>query len=342
MSARGMGIRHRTVALAIGLLVAVTVAVCVPGTAQAAPQPTIQLHYDYLVYDGHSNAPDPAAIQQVVDSYAAHGIDLAIDRKHTAIPVTNPVLALDTDGARCPDAVSFSDLKQQYFKRAGKDWHYVIFGEQVTSTGDCVPGAFSGVAELPGDDFVVSMDAIRVGGPPVTEDPAELIIRRRATAGVFMHELGHNLDLRHGGNEDVNWKPNYLSVMNYAFNLTGIPRFSRMDYSDAALPTLDQIHLDETVGVGADSDDFTRFFVEPCAGCGFFNGFGPARGPLDWNRDGDTTDTDLEVHLLDASTGVQLPRFITGFDDWDAVHAYLASSRPKTTRLAHEDRLPDR
>ncbi len=30
-----------------------------------------------------------------------------------------------------------------------------------------------------------------------------------------MHELGHNLGLRHGGMDDLNCKPNYLSVMNY-------------------------------------------------------------------------------------------------------------------------------
>ena len=44
-------------------------------------------------------------------------------------------------------------------------------------------------------------------------------------AGTFMHELGHNLNLAHGGastlavgssNYNMNCKPNYLSVMNYA------------------------------------------------------------------------------------------------------------------------------
>ena len=33
-----------------------------------------------------------------------------------------------------------------------------------------------------------------------------------------MHELGHTLGLQHGGADDVNLKPNYLSVMSYAFN----------------------------------------------------------------------------------------------------------------------------
>ena len=36
----------------------------------------------------------------------------------------------------------------------------------------------------------------------------------------FMHELGHNLDLRHGGFENQNHKPNYLSIMNYRYLFT--------------------------------------------------------------------------------------------------------------------------
>ena len=55
-------------------------------TEQAAPHSHVYVHYDYLVYTDHSDEPDPKAIQMVVDAYAAHGIDLVIDPKHTAIP----------------------------------------------------------------------------------------------------------------------------------------------------------------------------------------------------------------------------------------------------------------
>ena len=40
-----------------------------------------------------------------------------------------------------------------------------------------------------------------------------------------MHELGHTLNLRHGGFEDDNCKPNYISVMNYD-NQDGINRWA--------------------------------------------------------------------------------------------------------------------
>ena len=38
-----------------------------------------------------------------------------------------------------------------------------------------------------------------------------------------MHELGHNLGLEHGGADCFNFKPNYVSVMNYNFYTLGIP-----------------------------------------------------------------------------------------------------------------------
>jgi len=52
-------------------------------------------------------------------------------------------------------------------------------------------------------------------------------------AGTIMHELGHNLNLQHGGQDGQNCKPNYMSVMNYNTQ-AGIPRAPTaviLDYS---------------------------------------------------------------------------------------------------------------
>ena len=35
-----------------------------------------------------------------------------------------------------------------------------------------------------------------------------------------MHELGHTLGLRHGGGQNRNRKPNYISLMNYRYSFT--------------------------------------------------------------------------------------------------------------------------
>ncbi|MFE9424935.1 OmpL47-type beta-barrel domain-containing protein [Kitasatospora sp. NPDC006697] len=66
-------------------------------------------------------------------------------------------------------------------------------------------------------------------------------------AGTFMHELGHNLGLRHGGNQDLpNNKPQYYSVMNCSYQIglssngtTGVVDCSRQSRS------LDETALNE-------------------------------------------------------------------------------------------------
>lgn len=63
-------------------------------------------------------------------------------------------------------------------------------------------------------------------------------------AGTFMHELGHSLGLDHGGNESNNFKPNYLSVMNYSYQIMGLQGdglrnakpVDRLNYSEWELP----------------------------------------------------------------------------------------------------------
>jgi hypothetical protein len=76
-----------------------------------------------------------------------------------------------------------------------------------------------------------------------------------------MHELGHALWRKHGGSDETNNKPNYLSVMNYAFEACSVPVIASAslpggcDYSRLALPEpegqLDETSLDECHGFGA-------------------------------------------------------------------------------------------
>ena len=58
--------------------------------------------------------------------------------------------------------------------------------------------------------------------------------------GTFVHELGHNLGLFHGGSEFRKPKPNHLSIMNYLFQTTGILRNGQrvFDYQPFPLPRL--------------------------------------------------------------------------------------------------------
>ena len=172
-------------------------------------------------------------------------------------------------------------------------------------------------------------------------------------AGTFMHELGHNLGLSHGGDQNLNFKINYVSVMNYAYQ-SGIPyiapgdnyQFStvagfdlpladlqhviglRVDYSDTALPTLDELHLDERIGLGgpADSTDVTEAtrcafpldFTCASAQTGIVR---VAAGPIDWNADGVIeSDAAVDINFLASNNGVYQ---MHGFDDWAQVQQFL-------------------
>lgn len=96
--------------------------------------------------------------------------------------------------------------------------------------------------------------------------------------GTLMHELGHNLNLDHGGFEGSNCKPNYVSVMNYD-NQGAVRRNGGggiLDYSpprrsldgssrSAVSPAIDEASLDENVLLDA-GDTFNRYVYTNSAG----------------------------------------------------------------------------
>jgi uncharacterized repeat protein (TIGR01451 family) len=153
-----------------------------------------------------------------------------------------------------------------------------------------------------------------------------------------MHELGHNLNLRHGGFENINCKPNYVSVMNYdnqigiTQDLDGdrVPDNQIIDYSPprfvgdrgvAPLPQLVENNLSEsTVLDSTDRENLFAFVDE--------NGQkrrSPLNQAIDWNGDGDTSDTETNPININTSGLSGQPRACTnssnnqtlnGYDDW--------------------------
>jgi len=60
-----------------------------------------------------------------------------------------------------------------------------------------------------------------------------------------MHELGHNVNLFHGGNERfLNCKPNYISVMNYLFSVGQFVGENRLDFFEISTPTTRQTGIE--------------------------------------------------------------------------------------------------
>src|SRR5262249_47632466 len=99
-------------------------------------RPDVYLKYDYMVASTtssigtlpHSHVPPDAAIQQVVDAFAAHGVALHVDPAHDAIPEVQ-VTTLDPDpAAACAgsDYVTMHELRQQHFGDRKWAYHYGV------------------------------------------------------------------------------------------------------------------------------------------------------------------------------------------------------------------------
>lgn len=131
----------------------------------------------------------------------------------------------------------FADNRRGYF-------HYAIFANRYNSSTN----GSSGIAEVNGNDFMVTMVGFNS-----TNNMANTIV----------HELGHNLGLRHGGFENRNRKPNYNSVMNYRHQFPGVDTDGDargdgvLDYSRGLNVDLDEDAIVEALGVnGIDGIDW--------------------------------------------------------------------------------------
>ena len=106
-------------------------------------------------------------------------------------------------------------------------FHYMILADNLAPCH----GTSSGISRNSDDpyfangamDFIVALGGWSGGGGTDFEK-----------LGTFTHELGHKLGLKHGGKDHINYKPNYLSIMNYSFQTTGLFKdggYGTFDYS---------------------------------------------------------------------------------------------------------------
>lgn len=154
-------------------------------------------------------------------------------------------------------------------------FHYMLWADSYDN------GCSSGQAfAIPNDTFIVTV------GPKCWTATDDINV------GTFIHELGHNLGLRHGGTDHVNYKPNYLSVMNYFFQLAGVPKAAGgayFGYSNVAPAALNETSLREADGLGASAAAWLTKWK--CPNGTTRTSTAPASQPLDWNCDGDAVDT---------------------------------------------------
>jgi uncharacterized repeat protein (TIGR01451 family) len=293
------------------------------GTIDASEQADLNHKDIYLEIDFMElHQPDAGALADVVAAFAAApvtnpaggpGVTLHIQTDEQAL-LHSDELAFPPCTATAPAGVpDFDAVKAASFGTAAERavgtqvtsakrfaFHYSLFVHNLLGLDGT-----SGCAEIFGNDFVVSLGSwSSVGGHPVGT--------RDEQAGTLMHEFGHNLNLRHGGADDINCKPNYLSVMTYTRQINGAPISGRpLDYSRSALPTLDEASLSEPAGVAGPVGDQTAYGPP-------FRQVAPADGPIDWNRDSDTVDSGVSADINNVGIGgcAGAGTVLQGHDDW--------------------------
>jgi hypothetical protein len=165
-------------------------------------------------------------------------------------------------------------------------------------------------------------------------------------ATAWMHELGHNLNLGHGGHDTINGKPNYPSIMNYAYGYQSPwnEEFWVLDFSRAnASPTtmLRDIHEsctheDEPIGpaAGRYESTYMAYSTEvivngvPTRTVGYISLGG---GIADFNSNGSLDPcTAADLNFLNVPLGINLPstpspgQTLQSNDDWAIVAQNLA------------------
>ncbi len=284
---------------------------------------------------GHTHKPKAAALQTVIDAFknapvtnpdGTPGIRIHIDAGSDTImnPVTNATWGamsqsdalthqnnlgtcpVDSDlGYRVYNWTAFDGIKGvgvsgNFSIQRGDVFHYNIWGHSLCPEYGSVSGISRGI---PASDFLVTLGGWSGDVGTVGQQ-----------AGTLMHELGHGLSFKHGGNDHGNYKPNYVSIMNYAFQTRGV-RISSMDgnfdYSRFQLPSLNETSLDETVGLtSAGTTNYGTRFYNPSERI-----VDDINAAIDWNSDGDVIDTGLSRDINKSGTTTTLGNS----DNWDEI-----------------------
>ncbi|MGV9337444.1 OmpL47-type beta-barrel domain-containing protein [Streptomyces sp. NPDC003688] len=296
-----------------------------PAMGATVNKPDVFVQLDWMANANHSHALAPAAIKQVVDAFAnspysrhspTTGINLHVDAgpdsimnfaDNTTWGTLSKARSL-TEQTNLGTAVNglyqwnaFNTIKNQTggFTSTGRApiFHYAISAHNLNSGTDS-----SGIAPTPGSDLIISLGSFANQVGTVAEQ-----------AGTFMHELGHNLNLEHGGDQNVNNKPQYFSVMNYLyqFGLTsgttsGLTDLSRQNAS------LNETSLNERTYPASSGNYDVRHWC-PGSNGGSFVMVPAADGQVDWNCNGmiETAPVSFDVN----NDGQQTT--LTGFNDWN-------------------------
>ena len=293
----------------------------------------IYIEVDYM--DGHK--PDPTALADVETAFRSCPATVRNGpiKLHIEVDNTEVIPIAHEDAIRWS---RFDQIKDHSFGTTAEKvsgnakwillakkytYHYCLFANMIeTWDGAQWNVGSSGSAELYGNDFIVSLGAFTGG-----------VGSRDEQAATFMHELGHNLGLQHGGGDSTNYKPNYLSIMNYLFQFDGDPLRNRpLTYSSAKLATLQESKLDETAGVLGANWDWTVHsgFVQRTTGPTYVPLAVPTAFAIDWNNNGDDTETNVQANVNNYPGYDYVSadsEELAGYDDWSNLLFYFQMNK---------------
>lgn len=329
------------------------------------------IHLDWMQPSpgGQTFDPNPRSFKFMIDAFAdapvenpdgKDGINLHLDAGPDSI--MNPITRAEwgelsqagdvpfqevIDGLVAPEAEnvfpnwpSLDAIKMARFSPARRNaiFHYVLYCNSYSAEDPSVVKRGGRSRGIPSTDLILAIGSRPLDAQPITE------------ASLLMHEFGHNLGLRHGGSDGVNNKPNYISIMNYRFDLIGTlrpdGRQRYIDYSREELDPLDENDgLNENIGIN-DSEmhlttwnPLTRPDIPPGSNkCvsnpdSYYRLFYPDAA-LDWDCDGAKNPAPV---MVDINGDGELTR-LTSFNDWAAL-VYDGAGRKGNKETAAVDRL---
>ncbi|APR79601.1 Chitinase [Minicystis rosea] len=160
---------------------------------------------------------------------------------------------------------------------------------------------------------------------------------------IFIHEMGHNLGLRHGGSIDFNYQPTYPSLMNYAYSAGFGPETiegSLLSFSKGLLPMIDECALIEQgvfAGIPPENLTFLASYTGP-------DGQGwtvEPDGSVDWNHDGVISSAPYSFMIHVPSEGdPTVCTYLNDNDDYLTIASGLAAYLPSNPITASPLPLP--
>ncbi len=304
-----------------------------PAMGADVNRPDIFIQLDWMADATHSDALSAAAIKRVVDAFASSpyrsptgsiGINLHIDAGPNSVMnhTTGATWGALSRALKVTHVTNFGVAKVDASNNA-VSYNWAAFDAVKSQAGGFIS---TGRAPI----FRYGICAHRLGvatnsGSARTSPGSDMILSLatfaaltdQIAAGTLMHEIGHLLGLDHGGGDAVNFKPNYVSLMNYAWQTLGLTKngvSGILDYSNIALDQLFEGALDERSGVGKNAAGVAIRHWVPGAGggAGAFVQVADGSQPIDWNGDGVATSQSLAFDInRDAAQTLLLP-----YDDW--------------------------